>query len=233
MANPKTKQARDRLLNLLKGQEPVPLELIYFCCDSDYEALAGALSSLIEKEEVLIGRLKTRNRWLIGASGANRPDGVITWHTGRNQLRNALPKVLKELKKRALTDGTCLPEGNSDENLRVITGLLTDGRPRTMTEIVAATGLQDLPYSVWRRLSKLPDGRFTLPDSKGAWESLLNYIRERPRRLADLLRLYHGHNEITAKLTAGNSQELFVRLPRRMITTPDSTAGRKELAKNQ
>ncbi|NLI11849.1 MAG: hypothetical protein GX425_04330, partial [Peptococcaceae bacterium] len=80
MANPKTKQARDRLLHFLKGQEPVPLELAYSCCDSDYEALAGALSSLIEKEEVLFGRTKTRHGWLIGASGTNPPDGVIVWH---------------------------------------------------------------------------------------------------------------------------------------------------------
>ncbi len=233
MANPKTKQARDLLLTLLKGQDPVPIEFIFTSCDSDYDALAGALSSLIEKEEVLIGRLKTRNGWLIGASGAHPPDGVIAWYTGRNQMRNALPKALKVLKKRAWTDGSGLPEGEPDEKLMIITDLLSDGRPRTMTEIVADTGLQELHYSVWRRLCKLPDGRFTLPDSKGAWESLLNYIRERPRRLADLLRLYRSHREITAKLTEGNNQELFVRMPRGMITTPDSTAGKKELEKNQ
>ncbi|TEB12375.1 DEAD/DEAH box helicase [Pelotomaculum propionicicum] len=233
MANPKTKQARDRLLHFLKGQEPVPLELAYSCCDSDYEALAGALSSLIEKEEVLFGRTKTRHGWLIGASGTNPPDGVIVWHTDRNQMRGVLPKVLKELKKRARNGDVGLPDSAQEEKLKIITGLLSDGKPRTMTEIVAATGLQDLSYSVWRSLSKLPDGRFTLPDSEGAWESLFDYIRERPRRLADLLRLYRSHKEITAKLAAANNQELFVRLPRGMITTPDSTAGRKELAKNQ
>lgn len=233
MANLKTKQAIDRLLSLLKGQDPVPLELIYSRCGCDYDALAGALSSLIEKEAVLIGRLKTRAGWLIGESGALPPAGVSSWHTGRNQLRNTLPKVLKDLKKHTQAEGTGPTDGYRDETLKIISALLIDGQPRTKAEIVASTGLEDIHYSVWRRLCKLPDGRFTLPDSKGAWEYLLTYIGEKPRRLSDLLRLFRSHKEITARLADGDSHDPFVRLPRGMITTPDSAAGKKELEKRQ
>lgn len=233
MANDKTKQARECLLNLLKGQEPMPLEVIYTHCGSDYDALAGALSSLIEKEEVRIGRLKTRTGWLIGEKDLISPNGGATWHTGRGQMRNTLPRVLSQLKKLTPTEEVTPANGDSDGQLKTISDLLSDEQPRTKAEIIAAIGLEDIPPTVWRRLPQLPDGRFTLPDSSGAWKILLNYTRERPRRLTDLLRLFRRHKEISARLTTGNDQEPFVRLPRGLITTRDSTEGRNELEKRQ
>lgn len=233
MANNKTKQARERLLNLLKGQEPLPLEMVYSSCDCDFEALAGALSSLIEKEEVRIGRLKTKAGWLIGENSLDSPNGGATWHTGRGQMRNTLPKILRELKKYAPAEEPAPADGYTDGQLKTVTDLLMDEKPRSRSEIIAETGLEDIPTVVWRHLAQLPDGCFTLPDSNGAWKYLLSYVREKPRRLSDLLRLFRRHKEITARLASGNDQEPFVRLPRALITTNDSPEGKNELERRR
>ncbi|MFX4261885.1 DEAD/DEAH box helicase [Pelotomaculum propionicicum] len=234
MATPKTKQARERLLSILRGQEPLPLDVIYPECDCDYDSVAGALSSLIEKEEIRIGRLKTRAGWLIANRSVQPLNGAATWHSSRGEMRVALPKVLKALRKKY---GQAKSPGCGsdicDEKLKIITGLLSDGKARTRDEIIAATGLEDIRHQVWRSLSQLPDGSYTVPDSKGAWESLWCYIGEKPRRHADLLRLYKGHREITARLTSGIDQEPFIRLPRGLITTSASEEGRKESAKRE
>lgn len=233
MANPKTKQTRERLLSLLKGQAPLPLEVVYSQCDCDYDSIAGALSSLIEKEEVLFGRLKTRTGWFIGEKSAPPKNGAATWHTSRGEMRRAFPKILKILRKYEEVKNHGGGSEQSEEQLKIITGLLSDGKPRTHEEISAATGLEDIRRQVWHSLSRLPDGSYTVPDSDGAWKSLLHYIGVRPRRHADLLRLFSGHREIMAKLTAGIDQELFIRLPRGFITTCESEDGRKELARRE
>lgn len=232
MANNKTKQARECLLSLLKGQDPMPLEVIYSRCGSDFDALAGALSSLIEKEEVRIGRLKTRAGWLIGEKNLNPPDGGATWHTERGQMHRILPKILKELKK--YIPAQAVPAtGDTEKPLEAITELLADGQPRSRLEIIAATGMEDIHNPVWRHFPQLPDGRYTLPDSTGAWNYLLDYLREKPRRLPDLLRLFRRHGEIAARLATGNDQEPFVRLPRGLITTSDSPEGKNELERRR
>lgn len=232
MANPKTKQARESLLSLLKGQEPLPLETVYSQCDCDYDSIAGALSSMIEKEEVLIGRLKNRTVWLIGEKSAPAPAGA-TWYTGRGEMRKTIPKVLGLLKKYDQAKDPGVSSEQAAEQLKIVNGLLGDGRLRTREEIIATTGLENIRHPGWRALSQLPDGRFTIPDSKGAWDSLMLYINERPRRHADLLRLFSNHREITTKLSTGIDQEPFVRLPRGFITTSESEDGRKELAKRE
>jgi ATP-dependent RNA helicase HelY len=233
LANNKTRQARECLLNLLKGQEPLPLEVVYSSCGCDFDALAGALSSLIEKEEVRIGRLKTRSGWLIGENGNPSPNGGATWHTGRSQMKLTLPRLLRELKKYAPPEGLSPAGEDADEELTAVEELLSDGLPRSRPEITAATGFENIPPPVWRHFSQLPDGRFTLPDSEGAWNCLLDYVREKPRRLSDLLRLFRRHKKITARLATGNDREPFVRLPRSLITTTDSPEGRSELEKRR
>lgn len=234
MANPKTKQARDRLLSLLRGQDPLPLDVLYSECDCDYDSLAGALSSLVEKEEVIIGRLKTRAGWLIADRSGHPLNGAATWHSSRGEMRGALPKALKSLRKKYVqAKGPGCGSEPRDEQINTIIGLLSDGKARTREEIIAATGLEDIRRQVWHSLSRLPDGNYTVPDSKGAWESLWSYIGEKPRRLADLLRLYSGHREITARLTSGIDQEPFIRLPRGLITTSSSEEGRKECARRE
>jgi len=228
LANNKTKQARERLLALLKRQGAMPLEVIYSRCGPDFDALAGALSSLIEKEEVMIGRLKTRSGWLIGAKTPGPPDGGATWHTRRGQMRRSLPKVLKELKKYAPSREPPA-DGDGEGQLKAVSELLADGRPRSRAEIIAATGMEDIHAAVWRRFPQLPDGRYTLPDSGGAWDYLLGYIREKPRRLPDLLRLFSRHGEIVNRLAVENDRAPFVRMPRALITTTDSPEGKSEL----
>ncbi|MDD4766305.1 MAG: DEAD/DEAH box helicase [Desulfotomaculaceae bacterium] len=233
MANPNTKQARERLLSILSGHGPVPLEVVYSQCDCDYDSIAGALSSLIEKEEILIGRLKNRAGWMLGEKSVITPNGTVTWHTNRGEMRRDLPKVLKVLRKKYSQTQDLCSSKYIGEQQKIITTLLDDGIPRSREEIIASTGLEDIKHPVWRSLCRLPDGRYTVPDSKGAWESLLRYIGERPRRHADLLRLFSGHREITARLTAGIDREPFIRLPRGLITTPDSEEGRKVSAKRE
>jgi ATP-dependent RNA helicase HelY len=189
---------------------------------------------MVEKEEILIGRLKTRTGWMIGEKSGIHPNGSVTWHSSRGEMRGDLPKILKVLRKK-YGHSEVLDGGGEDsgEQQKIITELLVDGIPRSREEIIAATGLEGIKHPVWRGLCRLPDGRYTVPDSNGAWESLLSYIGERPRRHADLLRLFSGHREITARLTAGIDQGPFIRLPRGFITTPDSEEGRKESAKRQ
>ncbi len=120
-----------------------------------------------------------------------------------------------------------------ERELQILSELLSDGRPRSRVEIIAATGLDELPPSVWRHFPKLPDGRHTLPDSEGAWDFLINYLREKPRRLPVLLRLFRRHKEIATRLAAENDREPFVRLPRALITTTDSPEGRNELERRR
>jgi ATP-dependent RNA helicase HelY len=230
LANPKTIQVRENLLSLLREQEPLPLETVYSQCDCDYDSIAGALASMIEKEEVLIGRLKTKAGWLLGEKSAPVTTGAA-WYTSRGEMRKSIPKLLGYLKKLDQAKEPGISSGHAAEQLKTIVGLLDDGRPRTREEIIASTGLEDIKHPVWRSLSQLPDGKYTLPDSKGAWGSLLLYISERPRRHADLLRLFSGHREITARLSAGVDQAPFVRLPRGFITTSESEEGRRELAR--
>lgn len=232
MANPKTKQARESLLSLLRGQDPLPLETVYSQCDCDYDSMAGALSSMIEKEEILIGRLKTRFGWLIGEKSAPATSGA-TWYTSRGEMRKTIPKVLALLKKLDQTKEPGVGSERTAEQLKVVAGLLGDGIPRTREEIIAATGLEAIRLPVWRSFCQLPDGRYTLPDSKGAWESLLIYLNERPRRHVDLLRLFSGHKEITARLSAGIDQGPFIKLPRGFITTSGSEDGQRELARRE
>ncbi|MDD4239293.1 MAG: DEAD/DEAH box helicase, partial [Desulfotomaculaceae bacterium] len=115
--------------------------------------------------------------------------------------------------------------------LNSVRELLADGQPRSKADIIAITGLENLDSLVWRHFPQLPDGRFTLPDSDGAWEFLLKYLREKPRRLSDLLRLFRRHKKILDKIAAENDQAPLLRLPQSLITTADSPEGRDELAR--
>ena len=77
----------------------------------------------------------------------------------------------------------------------------------------------------------LPDGRYTVPNSKGAWE-VFRYINERPRRRAHLLRLFSDHREITTLLTTEIDQSPWLDYPG-LITTIDSEEGRKAAEKRK
>lgn len=233
MANNKTKQTKDLLLHLLQENAVMPLEAVYVKCDCDYDALAGALSSLIEKEEIAIGRLKTKSGWLIGHNGSNTPAGGTTWHTGRGQMRHTLPRVLKELKKYTPARETQAASGPAQNQIDAVNAILADGQPRSRFEIIAATGNENLSPQVWQRFARLPDGRYTLPDSSGAREFFFEYVREKPRRLSNLLRLFQKHKSIRAMITDGDSQGRLIRLPRAMITTTDSPAGQTELERRR
>lgn len=234
LANSKTKQAIDKLLYLLKGRGAVTPEEMYTLCGCGYNALAGALSSLIEREGLRIGRIKTRRGWLIDISeGPASAQSGIVWYSERGQLRKILPKLLKELKKYTFTEEESPDYRDNGEILKTITHLLSDGRPRSKTEIIAETGIEDFPGPVWRHFPKLPDGRFTLPDSSGAWDFLLAYLREKPRRLPGLLRVFQRHKKITEKLAAHNDTSPFVRLPGALVTTVDNPEGRLELERRR
>ncbi|OPX88803.1 MAG: ski2-like helicase [Pelotomaculum sp. PtaB.Bin104] len=228
MANNKTKQAKEILLTLLQGSEPLPLEVVYFRCNCDYEALTGALRSLIEKEEVRIGRLKTSPGWLIGNKSVNMAAGGATWHTVRGQMRNSLPKLLREMKKYVTLPETYFEDGLEEKQYLTISELLSDGKPRNQLQITAATGLEDVPQLVWRRFARLPDGSYTLPDSSGAREFFFEYVQTKPRRLPDLLRLFRKHKSIIAMITSENHGHGLIRLPRGLITTIDSPEGKRE-----
>lgn len=233
MANNKTKQAKDLLLDLLRGNGIMSLEAAYSQCNCDLDALAGALCSLIEKEEISIGRLKTRTGWLIGNKEVNMSAGGATWHTGRGQMRNSLPKILKELKKYSPYQEFPSENGLDDIQVKSITELLSDGQPRSRQKIIAATGIENIIPHIWQQFARLPDGRYALPDSSGAREYFFEYIREKPRRLSDLLRLFRKHKNIRSILAAGDSQGQLIRLPRALITTSDSPEGRTELERRR
>jgi hypothetical protein len=234
LANSKTKQAIDKLLHLLKGRGAVSLEEMYTLCGCGYDALAGALSSLIEREGIRIGRIKTRRGWLVDINeGPASPQSGIVWYSERGQLRKILPKLLKELKKYTRTEEESPEYRDNGEIIKTITHLLSDGRPRSKTEIIAETGIEDFPGLVWRHFPRLPDGRFTLPDSSGAWDFLLAYLKEKPRRLPGLLRVFQRHKMITEKLAANNDTAPFVRLTGALITTVDNPEGRLELERRR
>jgi ATP-dependent RNA helicase HelY len=225
LANNKTKQVKEGLLSLLKDSTPVPLEIISTRYGDDFDALAGALSSLVEKEQIQIGRLKTRRGWLLAESG-EPVDGPVTWQKERGPMRGALSKILKELRKTAPPD-----DGGVDdpELAGRLEGLLGDGRPRALAEILAETGLSNVPREMLQRFPQLPDNRYTLSDSTGAWEYLKMMLDEKPRRLPDLLRRFHRHKEITDSLTAEGDASPFIRLPHAMVATRDSREGQAEL----
>jgi len=225
LANNKTKQVKEGLLSLLKDSMTVPLDVISSRYGGDFDALAGALSSLVEKEQVQIGRLKTRRGWLLAESG-EPADGQVTWQKERGPMRSALSKIFKELRKTTPPDDS----GEADPELfGRLEGLLGDGRPRSLAEILVETGLANIPRGVLQRFPQLPDNRYTLPDSPGAWDYLQMILTEKPRRLPDLLRRFQLHKEITDALTAEGDESPFIRLPRAMVTTRDSREGRAEL----
>ncbi|OPY57014.1 MAG: ski2-like helicase [Pelotomaculum sp. PtaU1.Bin035] len=210
----------------------MPLEVVFSQCNCDYDALAGALSSLIEKEEVRIGRLKTKSGWLIGDNRINTTAGA-TWHTGRGQMRNTLPKILKELKKYAPRSEPPHDDWQDEGQFIALSRLLSDEKPRSRIQIIEEIGVENISPLVLRNFPRLPDGRYTLPDSSGAHEYFLNYLREKPRHLSDLFRLFRKHKGIITMLTAENNQDLLIRLPRALITTIDSNEGMAELERRR
>lgn len=229
MASSKTKQAITQLTELLKNEAPIPLEIIYSHCNFNFDTLAGALASLIEKEEIRIGRTKSGNSWFISDNVVMSSNRGEIWHTGKGQMRKVLPRLLKAVKKYSPPLETAPAGDEIKTQLNAIHEFLKDGQPRTRFEIVAATGLEDIDNRVWRHFPQLPDGRFTLPDSDGAWEFLLNYLREKPRRLSALFKLFRRHKKLIEKIASENDQAPFVRLPHSLITTVDSPEGRAEL----
>lgn len=229
MANNKTKQVRDNLLALLMDQEPLSLELLYHGCGCDVETLAGAISSLIEKEEIGIGRYKTKPGWHIGEKNSQFQDNGFNWYTDKAQMRINLPKIIKDLRKLAPGEAPAPGDPDDEQHLSAVTGLLSDQKPRSKAQITTETGIDNIAPSVWRRLPQLPDGLYTVPDSAGAWEFLLAYLGEKPRRLQDLVRQFGRHKTIMKRITAQNQQEPLVRLPKAMITTSDSIEGKKHL----
>jgi len=234
LANSKTRQAIDKLLELLKERGALSPEEVYTLCGCGFDALTGALSSLIEREGLRIGRIKTSRGWLIDLNeGPAQAQSGILWYSDRRQLRRILPKLLKELEKHTRTEEAPTAYRDNGEMVETISQLLSDGRPRSKTEIIAETGIEDFPGSVWRHFPKLPDGRFTLPDSSGAWDFLLAYITEKPRRLSGLLRTFQRHKRIREKLAADNDTTPFVRLPGALITTVDNPEGRLELERRR
>jgi hypothetical protein len=199
LASSKTKEVITQLTELLKDGVPLPLEILYSRCDCNSDTLAGALSSLIEKEEIRIGRSRAGGSWFIGDNGHAAPGKGETWHTERTQMRKVLPKLLKVMKKYPVIEEEPPSDNEIREQLNSIHTLLADGQPRSKAEIAAITGLEDLNNTVWRHFPQLPDGCLTLPDSDGAWEFLYKYLGEKPRRLTDLLRLFRRHERILEK----------------------------------
>ena len=233
LANSKTKQAIDKLLHLLKGRGAVSLEEMYTLCGCGYDALAGALSSLIEREGIRIGRIKTRRGWLVDINeGPASPQSGIVWYSERGQLRKILPKLLKELKKYTRTEEESPEYRDNGEIIKTITHLLSDGRPRSKTEIIAETGIEDFPGLVWRHFPRLPDGRFTLPTA-----AALGFPAGLPQGETPpspgLLRVFQRHKMITEKLAANNDTAPFVRLTGALITTVDNPEGRLELERRR
>lgn len=232
MATNKTKQAREQIQKLLKNGKLWSLQVLAESCGCGIESLAGALASLVEKEEICIFRSKKKTNWLIGRTGLAAPTGEISY-ADRDQMRNVLPEILEELKKCKFPT-TKEPGSEATQNqFKILFELLSDGQPRSKIEIIAETGIEDLTPALLRKFPQLPDGRYTLPDSKGAWSFLLKYLGEKPRRLSDLLRLFRDHRELSARLAAGNDQEPFIKLSRSLITTRDSREGKEELARRR
>lgn len=113
-----------------------------------------------------------------------------------------------------------------------IESLLNDGKPLTLRQLSEETGIENIPAPLLQKLARLPDNRYTVPDSDGAREFFWDYLREKPRHLQSVLRFLRKHESIKADiLSALAKQEQLVRLPRGLITTCDSPAGRSIIAK--
>ncbi|MGI6491304.1 MAG: DEAD/DEAH box helicase [Pelotomaculum sp.] len=233
MASSKTKHAISQLTDALRGGDAISLEILYARCDGDLAAIAGALSSLIEKEEIQIGRNRPGADWLISNKNLTIPGAGIIWYNRKKQMRKVLPRLLKAIKKYLPEEPEPPENAGEDEDLAAVRNLLSDGQPRSQDEIIGITGLEDLAPLFWRHFPKLPDGRFTLPNSSGAWEYLLQYLNEKPRRLSNLLRLFRRHDRIIEALTAEKLQAPLMRLPHSFITTITSPAGQAELTRQE
>ena len=121
-----------------------------------------------------------------------------------------------------------------EQQYTVIETLLGDGKPRTSRQLAAETGMANIPARLLRRLSRLPDMRYTLPDSEGAGVFFWSYLHEKPRPLRSVMRQLRDHKNIKASiLSALENQDRLVKLPRGLITTCDSPAGRQTLEKRR
>ena len=226
-------QAREIILSLLHNDDPLPIETVYAKCSFDFDAFAGALSSLIEKGSVRTGRYIATPDWLVGNLREDQDSsGDIIWNHDRGAMRQSLSKILKELKRDRVADTPVKETEEQLQQIERIQTLLSDGKPRRPKQLALEAGLESLPSYLTRYMALLPDGSYTLPDSTAARDFFWTHLSEKPRRLSALMRLLHKHPLLKKEiLEALDKGERLIRMPRGFVSTPFTPEGLEVLSK--
>lgn len=116
---------------------------------------------------------------------------------------------------------------------RLVDELLAEQETLSQEEIEEHLGTRLWPEAV-AHLMRLPDGRFTHPDSDAAWEEVGRYLsRSEPVQRKDFMRMFKRHRELVAHIKMGREEPPFVILPDGRITVETRPEGREELRRRE
>ena len=111
--------------------------------------------------------------------------------------------------------------------------LLEGHETLTDAEIEQHLGVKLLPEAA-AHLMRLPDGRYTHPDSDAAWDEVGHYLsRSEPVQRKDFMRMFKRHRELVAHIKMGREEPPFVILPDGRITVETRHEGREELRRRE
>lgn|GEM_PF-1267903 len=116
---------------------------------------------------------------------------------------------------------------------RLLDELLQEQETVSDEEIERHLGVKLLPEAA-AHLMRLPDGRYTHPDSDAAWEEVGRYLsRSEPVQRKDFMRMFKRHRELVAHIKMGREEPPFVILPDGRITVETRHEGREELRRRE
>lgn len=173
MANIKTEQFKNQVLEYVTEQQAVSLEELYTVVTSpEQNNITGALQSLLSKQQLLMAYNQDGNVFLA------RPEtdldmmeqdlGALTWAYNQHLLVSAMARLKNTLHQRME---------------QAVRELLADGRPRAEWELAKLPFLPPGGAGSLPGVISLPDGRLTL-ESTVAGRAELNRRREESLALA-------------------------------------------------
>lgn len=116
---------------------------------------------------------------------------------------------------------------------RLLDELLAEHETLTGEQIEAHLGAGLWPEAA-AHLMRLPDGRYTHPDSDAAWEEVGRYLsRSEPVHRKDFMRMFKRHRELVSHIKMGREEPPFVILPDGRITVETRPEGREELRRRE
>ncbi len=116
---------------------------------------------------------------------------------------------------------------------RLLDQLLRERETLSQEEIEQHLGTKLFPEAAVH-LMRLPDGRYTHPDSEAAWDEVGRYLsRSEPVNRKDFARMFKRHKELVARIKKGREEPPFVILPDGRITVETRPEGREELRRRE